>query len=225
MLVGVGVLLGASLTLEGRADPPRETDKGERVPGEGRGKTPAARAEANAGGERRSERAKGPPSDTPGLAVGRTEGATPPGLADKAEDRGPRGRLHSDVRELREEIKAGKLKKPDVEARLAKLRETLKDRIDKRRAAVKARWGEQLKKPETLTELALHGKRMAKLNRLLLLAQTERTGKDADKLTERVEKLIELETARHEKRMSQISSGAASPIAAQPAANTNEGAQ
>lgn len=132
-------------------------------------------------------------------------------------------RRHSELRELRDELKAGKLKKADLETRLSKLRDNNKERRDNHRAALKARWGEHLAKTDAQNELTVHERRMAKLNRLLLLSQTERTGKEAEKLSERVEKLIELETARHEKRMTQITSGAATtPSPAQSAAVNSE---
>jgi hypothetical protein len=80
-----------------------------------------------------------------------------------------------------------------------------------------------LAKPDAQQELALHERRMAKLNRVLLLAQTERKGKDAEKLTERIEKLIDLENSRHEKRMAQISGAAGTAPASPPAAVNVEG--
>jgi hypothetical protein len=137
------------------------------------------------------------------------------------------GRPHSELRALRDELKGGGLKKGDLDARLAKLRETNKDRQQNHRAALKARWGENLAKTDAQQELRHHERRMAKLNRMLLLAQTERTGKVAEKLTDRIEKLIDLETARHEKKMTQISASAAAvaPAPGQPAAINSEGAK
>jgi hypothetical protein len=45
---------------------------------------------------------------------------------------------------------------------------------------------------------------MAHLNRMLLLAETERKGQAKDKLVERIEKLKSQEDERHERKMSQL---------------------
>lgn len=228
-LAATGLLVGIVMVSNAQAEPP--PGKGPDAPGHGAGKPdlgkgpdahkgPDARAakgiEPSKGADARGADAKGdklPPGakGAPGVEP-TTAGEGKPGM-----------RPHSELRGLRDELKAGKLKKADLETRLSKLRENNKERRDNHRAALKARWGEHLAKADAQNELTVHERRMAKLNRLLLLAQTERTGKDAEKLSERVEKLIELETARHEKRMAQITSGAAAtPAPVQSAAVNNE---
>jgi hypothetical protein len=51
---------------------------------------------------------------------------------------------------------------------------------------------------------------MARLNRALLLAETEVT-KDKDKLIERIQKLIDKEQERHERAMARFKSTPATP--------------
>ena len=224
-LAAATVLFGAVVAMNAGAEPPGGAPKGAATRPNGPGKADAARAGGEKG-EAKKDKDRGP-SDKAGKDAGKAEALTAPGADGAAEPTKPGLRPHSELRALHDELKAGKLKKADVEARLAKLRETNKERQDNHRAALKARWGEQLAKPDAQQELAVHERRMAKLDRLLLLAQTERTGKDADKLTTRIDKLIDLETARHEKRMAELTStGAATPPApAQPAAINNEGAK
>jgi hypothetical protein len=218
-LAAVGLLLGALFAAEVRADPPAGTPKGEAAPGKG--------PQGKGGGLDQFKPKDGVPgkgkADEAATDKGKPDDPGAKGAATSGERHAGRG--HSELRALRDELKAGKLKKEDVEGRLAKLRENNKERQDNHRAALKARWGEQLAKPDAQQELALHERRMAKLNRVLLLAQTERKGKDADKLTERIEKLIELESSRHEKRMAQINGAAGTAPASPPAAVNVEGAK
>jgi hypothetical protein len=227
-LAAAGLLATIAMAANANADPP--PGKSESAPGQGAGKAAAKGLDAKPDkgpsavpgdkglpgdkgqpGDKGALSDKGPPGDKgqPGA-----EGASPHGKHG--------GRPHSELRELRDQLKAGKLKKADLEASLKKLQETNKERRDNHRAALKARWGEHLAKADTQNELSVHERRMAKLNRLLLLAQSERTGNDAEKLTERIEKLIDLENARHEKRMTQITSKAAVPAPAQSAAVNTE---
>jgi hypothetical protein len=211
-LAAAGLLVGIVMGAQAKADPPAGQAKGEGAPGHDH--------KQHDKGDKPEKASNG---DKP-------EGAKADKEADKGEkaDKGdakPGMRPHSELRELRDELKQGKLKKPELDARLSKLRESNKERRDNHRAALKARWGEKLAKPDAQNELAVHEKRMAKLNRLLLLAQTERTGKDADKLGERIEKLIDLENSRHEKRMTQLTSTTAAPAPVQSAAVNTEGAK
>jgi hypothetical protein len=225
-LAATGLLVGIVMVSNAQAEPP--PGKGPDAPGHGAGKSdPAKGPEGHKGPDAKAADGKGSEASKAADAKGDklppgAKGA--PGLDPAtAGDGKPGMRPHSELRGLRDELKAGKLKKADLETRLSKLRDNNKERRDNHRAALKARWGEHLAKADAQNELSVHERRMAKLNRLLLLAQTERTGKEAEKLTERVEKLIEIETARHEKRMTQITSGAAAtPAPAQSAAVNNE---
>jgi hypothetical protein len=222
-LAAAGLLAGIVMGAQAKADPPAGQPKGEGAPG--RDHKPADKADKGEKAEKGDKAEKADKGDKPGTAVpgAAVPGAATPGAPDALGK--PGMRPHSELRELRDELKQGKLKKPDLDARLSKLRETNKERRDNHRASLKARWGDKLARPDTQNELALHEKRMAKLNRLLLLAQTERTGKDVDKLSERIEKLIDLETARHEKRMADLTSAPAVVAPAQSAAVNTEGAK
>ena len=196
-LAMIGVLLGALIAARAEAEPPGGPAKHEAVPhGVGLGK-PAHADEHAAPGE------PGRPGDKPKDHDAK-RGDDPAAHGDGAKHGNAAGGRPSEMRKLRDQLKAGTLKKEDLPAQLSKLHDTNKARLDSHRAALKARWGEQLSKPTALHELAVHERRMAKLNRALLLAQTERKGPALEQLTERIEKLIALETARHERRMTQI---------------------
>jgi hypothetical protein len=214
MLAVATVLFGAVIAMDAGAEPSGGPPKGEAAHGKDHGKAAAGKA-----GEGKLEAAKEKDKDKD-----KDKDEDKDKDKDKDKEALPAGRPHSELRELRDELKAGKLKKADLEGRLTKLQETNKERQDNHRAALKARWGEQLAKPDAQQELSVHERRMAKLDRLLLLAQMERTGKAAEKLSGRIEKLIDLETARHEKRMAAVTAGAAAaqPTPAQPAAVNNE---
>jgi hypothetical protein len=225
VLAATGLLVGIVVVSSAQAEPP--PGKGVETPARGAGKPdhPGKGPDANKGPDAKAADAKG--GDLGKSADAKGDKLPPgakgaPGTDPAAVDGKPGGRPHSEMRALRDELKAGKLKKAEVEASLSKLRDNNKERRDNHRAALKARWGEQLAKADAQNELMVHERRMAKLNRLLLLAQTERTGKDAEKLSDRIEKLIDLETARHEKRMAHITSGSAVPAPVQSAAVNTE---
>ncbi len=136
--------------------------------------------------------------------------------ADKDKGLG-KGHGHGALRELLEELKSGKLKKADVKDRIAKLRDTLAARRAEHQAELKARWGGVLAMPAVREELEHHARRMARLNRAAVLAETEVT-KDKDKLVERIQKLIDKEQARHDKAMERFKSMPTTPAASAPGA-------
>jgi hypothetical protein len=108
------------------------------------------------------------------------------------------------VSELRDKYKSGSLKKDELDKELRALKESRKERRTEHQRAIKERWGNSLAAPAAREELTHHERRMAKLNRLLLLAEAERKGAAKDKLVTRIEKLIAHENERHERKMSQI---------------------
>jgi hypothetical protein len=145
---------------------------------------------------------------------------------DKLDDKGKgkgndeAGRRHGRgaLRELLSDLKQGKIKKADVKEHLAKLRDNMAERRKKHQAELKERWGATLAMPAAREELQHHARRSARLNRALLLAETELT-KDRDKVVERIQKLIEKEQARHERAMERFKTSPAAPAAsAAPAA-------
>lgn len=171
----------------------------------------------------------GKPEGTPGGKP--EEAAAAPGKdkGDKDADKGKdgdkdhagRGPGRRGMRELFDELKQGKLKKGDLKDRLGELKEHREDRAKEHREALKARFGAALATPAAKEELEHHARRMAKLDRAMVLAETEVT-KDKDKLKERIQKLIDKENTRHEAAMDRFksagtpTSGAAAAAAAAP---------
>ena len=129
------------------------------------------------------------------------------GKADGRRGDGPRGAM----RELHDELKAGKIKKEDLKDRLAKLRETAGERGKQHRQELGKRWGGALAQPSAVEELKHHARRMAWLNRAMVVAETGATDKDRPKLTERISKLIAKENDRHERAMERLKSMPATP--------------
>lgn len=211
-LAVLGVLLATFIATPASADDPK--------PAAGKPADKAAEAKAKHA-EARAERA----ADRAEKAEDRAEKAAD--RADKAEERAEkmgdkvaaaRGEFRTALQQLRAEIREGKLKPNEVKDRLAKLRDDAKDRRKAHREALKERWGDTLAKPNVREELRHHARRMAFLNRALILAETERKGKDKDKVVERIEKLIEKENERHTRAMERIKSGQPGTAAAGTAA-------
>lgn len=121
------------------------------------------------------------------------------------------------LRELLDELRAGKLKKGELKDRLAELREHRDERLKEHREELKTRLGAALGSPAVREELERHGRRMARLHRALILCETESV-KDKDKLKERITKLIERENERHERDLDRLKSPAAAPGASAVAA-------
>lgn len=82
----------------------------------------------------------------------------------------------------------------------AERQEKRQERRKERRAKIKDKWGDLVKRPEAQNELKKHARRIARLNRLLALA--EEAKKEDNK--KKVEELIEKENKRHEARMAQL---------------------
>jgi hypothetical protein len=164
----------------------------------------------------------GKPGDHPGKPDGDNKGEhgkpSEPGKADEGKPDGRRGDgFRGAMRELHEELKAGKLKKEGLKDRLAKLHETAGERGKQHRQELSKRWGGALAQPSAIEELKHHARRMAFLDRAMVLAETE--AKDKAKVTERISKLIDKENARHERAMEKLKSMPATPAAsAAPAA-------
>jgi hypothetical protein len=159
------------------------------------------------------------------------------GKGDKAEGRGPHdhdhhrgpgagpsGRppgarpphAHRGFRGLGFEFSHGKLTKPELDKRIAEMRESKAERRKERREELRLRWGAALMHPAVREELRHHARREAFLSRALFLAQTQAAPKDKDKLIERIEKLIEKEDARHARAMERLKSMPPPPASAAP---------
>lgn len=121
------------------------------------------------------------------------------------------------MRQLHEDLKAGKLKKEDLKDKLNKLRENSGERGKQHRQELGKRWGSALAMPPAREELRQHARRMAFLNRAMVLAETEAKDKNKDKLLERISKLIDKENQRHERAMERFKSTPAAAASAPPA--------
>jgi hypothetical protein len=163
---------------------------------------PDGKADPGAKGEHGKPDAEGAGADKPG--------------ADGKPDRGNHG-FRNAMRDLHERFKAGKLKKEDLKAELAKLHDNSAERSKEHRQELGKRWGSTLAMPAAREELKHHARRSAYLNRAMLLAQTEVT-KDKDKLIERITKLIDKENERHERAMERLKSGPGTPAPSAAAA-------
>lgn len=139
------------------------------------------------------------------------------GDKDKGDKEHAGGPGHHGMRELFDELKQGKLKKGELKDRLGALKERRDERAKEHREELKARFGAALAAPPAREELEHHARRMAKLDRAMVLAETEVT-KDKDKLKERIQKLMDKENARHEKAMERLKSSPATPGASAAAA-------
>lgn len=119
------------------------------------------------------------------------------------------------MRELVQQLKDGKIKKEELKTKLAQLQSTRDERRKEHREEIGKRWGTTLAKPPAKDELKIHARRMAFLNRALLLAQ-EDTKPDKDKTIDRISKLIEKENARHDQAMTRIQSQSAASATTPP---------
>src|SRR6188768_1050478 len=129
------------------------------------------------------------------------------GAAPSAPDGGPPGRgpYKDAVKELFQELKAGKLSKEELKQKLTQLHATTFERQKNHREDLGKRWGNTLAKAPARDELKVHARRMAFLNRALLLAQSD-TAPNKEKTVERITKLIDKENARHDQAMTRIQS-------------------
>ena len=221
-LIGLGVLLGALSGANALAQPSPDSKPGG-PPGNANPMAPgqadkAQKAEAKSDkadsmpGSRGAEGKSGKNSDMPQSADAKPMAGGD--AADAKSGRGMgRGGFRSEVREIREGIKDGSIKKEDIKSRMEKLRETQSERQKQHQQLIHQRWGSSLlATSQAKQELRDHARRSAMLDRALLLAQTETKLADRAKVIERIEKLIEREDARHERAMTQMK---ASPGSAQ----------
>lgn len=111
-----------------------------------------------------------------------------------------------------------------IEERIAKMHETRKDRRHAHSEALKQKWGEALGRPDVREAIKVHEWRMARLDRMrTLIDASDRPNKD--KLLAKIDKLIEKENARFDKKMDKIKTAPApGSSAAEPAAKPTPGA-
>lgn len=135
------------------------------------------------------------------------------------------------MQELREQARSGKLSKAELKEKLDKLRGTEAERSREHKQELARRWGATVSRPAVTEELRHHARRIAFLNRAMLLAATENV-QNKDKVTERISKLIDLENQRHDKAMQRLKTEAPGPESAAsanapavPAASANPAAK
>jgi hypothetical protein len=194
-----GCLLAAAAATSARDEPRAKHDgKPKQAKAAPAKPEPAARTPiGNALSAGKPERPGGP--HKPGKATPAPEAREHPG-------RGPAFR--GAMRELRDSYADGKVPPQELGERLKALRDSRSERRQQHRAALKERWGERLTLPDARQELLHHERRMAQLNRMLLLATTERSDQAKQQLCARIEKLQDRENQRHERKMASL--GAAS---------------
>jgi len=128
---------------------------------------------------------------------------------------------HGAVRELIEQVRSGKITRDQFKQKLGEMMQDRAQRRTRHQTELRARWGQELNKGPVMAELRLHARREAFLSRMLVVAQTERSGKDQEKLVARIEAMGAREDARHDKKMAELkASGAAAAggASAEPAA-------
>jgi hypothetical protein len=155
------------------------------------------------------------------------DGGAPPEMRDG----GPPGRgpYKNAVNELFQEMKAGKLTKDQLKQKLTELHATTAERKKEHREELGKQWGATLAKAPAKDELKVHARRMAFLNRALVLAQSD-TKPDKQKTIDRITQLIDKENARHDQAMTRIQSqpapvASALPTPAAPATDANGGSK
>jgi hypothetical protein len=105
-----------------------------------------------------------------------------------------------------------------LDERIAKLRETRKDRRHARSEALRQKWGEALTRSDVREAIKVHEWRMARLDRMrTLIDASDRPNKD--KMLARIDKALEKENARFDKKMDKLKTAPApGSSAAEPAA-------
>jgi hypothetical protein len=128
---------------------------------------------------------------------------------DRLRERGLEGRQRRErAAELRksidEQIKSGNPHPDELKKQLEELKSLRDDRRYEQRAFIRRHWGRAMHKPDVREELERHARRLARLQRLEVVAATERTGDQRKKLIERIEKLRTQENERHEEVMKKL---------------------
>ena len=126
------------------------------------------------------------------------------GAEEKAEDEARRA---AEKRARDERRDAGAPAEDETNRRVADVRKKFESQAEARRwaarAKAKGRWGEKLAEQPVRAELAIHARRVARLNVLEDMAKARGKGE----LLPRIAKLRAKEEARHERRMAKLTSG------------------
>jgi|SRR5687768_800770 len=129
---------------------------------------------------------------------------------------------HSAVARLVKALRAGEITRAEFEAKFKELKKTAKERRKAHHDEVRGRFDAAvLKAAPFKEEFRHHARRMAFLNRAQVVAQTELTGDKQKKTLARIDKLIELETQRHDKALEKLKGGEAATPAGSAVAATS----
>jgi hypothetical protein len=131
----------------------------------------------------------------------------PPGMG---HGRGPfhRGQMHALIKSLR----SGEITKADFEAKLKELKTNAKERRKARHDELRGRFTKEALRGDAFrAEFKTHARRMAFLNRAQVVAQTELTGDKQKKALARIDKLLELESKRHDEKLEKLKYGDTAP--------------
>jgi hypothetical protein len=109
-------------------------------------------------------------------------------------------------------LRSGEITKTDFEAKLKELKQKTKERRKARHDELRGRFTNVALRSEAFrAEVKTHARRMAFLNRAQVVAQTELTGDKQKKTLARIDKLLELETKRHDEKLEKLKYGDAAP--------------
>lgn len=117
---------------------------------------------------------------------------------DRKERREDRREDGKERREERRDERADK--KDDIKDAAGERREKRQERRKERRDKLKEKWGDLVSKAPVKVELAKHGRRVARLERMLAVAEEEKK----DDAVKRIKELLEKENARHTKKMEKL---------------------
>jgi hypothetical protein len=121
----------------------------------------------------------------------------------------------SQVEKLHEQLSAGKITREQFKEEVIKLHASYGARAKEEGDEIKKRWGALLKRPDVHKELADHARRVAYLDRAVVVTEQEVSEPPRAQVLARIKELRNKETVRHEAAMKQFaSSGTAAPAAA-----------
>jgi hypothetical protein len=109
-------------------------------------------------------------------------------------------------------LRSGEITKTEFEAKFKELKQKGKERRKARHDELRGRFTNVALRGEAFrAEIKTHARRMAFLNRAQVVAQTELTGDKQKKALARIDKLLELETKRHDQKLEKLKYGDAAP--------------
>jgi hypothetical protein len=120
------------------------------------------------------------------------------------ESRDRRVRVQTSQRELLEALRREKVDPAELKQKLSAFEALRSERRREQRARLHSRYGTAVTRPEVKSELEHHARRLARLQRMEVVAATEREGKAKQTLLDRIQNLRTLEETRHRKVMQEL---------------------